>query len=147
MVNILCIVQGGRLQYEALLFMASFRKFHDTSKFKVFLAEPQPGDLWDFDPRIDDEPAREMLENLGAEIVPLDSTVFGSTYPHGNKIEALTLLPQGEPFIFFDTDTIFTGSLDKIRFNFDKPSASSKCEGTWPEPDLYGPGYAAVSLL
>ena len=144
MVNILCIVQGGRLQYEALLFMASFRKFHEASSFKVFLAEPQPGDLWDFDPRINDEPTREMLEKLGAEIVPLHSKVFGSDYPYGNKIEALALLPEGEPFIFFDTDTLFTGPLDKIRFNFDKPSASSRCEGTWPVPDLYGPGYADI---
>ena len=126
MVNILCIVQGGRLQYEALLFMASFRKFHDDAKFKVFLAEPQPGDLWDFDPRVTDGPTRDMLESLGAKIVPFQSKTFGSTYPNGNKIEALALLPEGEPFIFFDTDTLFTGPLDKVRFNFDKPSASSR---------------------
>jgi len=144
LVNILCIVQGGRLQYEALLFMASFRKFHDDTKFKVFMAEPQPGDLWDFDPRVTDGPTRDMLESLGAEIIPLHSKTFGSAYPNGNKIEALALLPEGEPFIFFDTDTLFTGPLDKIRFNFDKPSASSKCEGTWPQPDLYGPGYGDI---
>ncbi len=144
MVNVLGIVQGGRLQYEALLFMASFRKYHGEEKFKVYLAEPQPGGLWDFDPRVQDEATRAMLVDLGAEIVPLHSKVFGSNYPQGNKIEALALLPEGEPFIFFDTDTLFTGALDAVPFDFDVPSASSRCSGTWPVPDLYGPGYADI---
>ena len=144
MVNVLGIVQGGRLQYEALLFMASFAKFHDASEFKVFLAEPQPGDLWDHDPRITDQATRDMLESLGAMIIPLHSKTFGSAYPHGNKIEALSLLPEGEPFVFFDTDTIFTGSLTKVPFVFERPSASMRVTGTWPEPDLYGPGYADI---
>ncbi|MES0404378.1 MAG: hypothetical protein ABUJ93_12950, partial [Hyphomicrobium sp.] len=69
MVNVLGIAQGGRLQYEALLFMASFAKFHGTSEFKVFLVEPQPGDLWDHDPRITDQATRDMLETLGATII------------------------------------------------------------------------------
>ena len=121
MVNILCIVQGGRLQYEALLFMASFRKFHGGDDFRVFMAEPQPNDFWDFDPRIADAATRDMLIDLGAEIVPFDSNTFGSSYPNGNKIEALALLPDGEPFIFFDTDTIFTASLKNVTFDFEKP--------------------------
>jgi hypothetical protein len=75
-VNILCIVQGGRLQYEALLFMASFRKFHDNAAFRVFMAEPQPNDLWDFDPRITDAATRDMLVELGVEIVPFHSKTF-----------------------------------------------------------------------
>lgn len=144
MVNILCIVQGGRLQYEALLFMASFRKFHDGDNFRVIMAEPQYTDLWDFDPCVPDAATRDMLTDLGAEIVPFQSNFFGSSYPNGNKIEALSLLPEGEPFIFLDTDTIFTGPLENVAFDFDKPSASSRCEGTWPEPDLYGPGYAKI---
>lgn len=144
MVNILIIAQGGRLQYEALAFMASFRKFHAKDAHRVYIAEPQPGDLWNEDPRIDDEDVRAMLVELGAEIVPLNSQEFGSNYPYGNKIEALSLLPIGEPFIFFDTDTVFTGSLDDVAFDFDKPGASAKCNGTWPVPDLYGPGYGVI---
>lgn len=144
MVNILCIVQGGRLQYEALLFMASFRKFHDSDDFRVFMAEPQPNDLWDIDPRIADAATRDMLTDLGAELVPLHSKTFGASYPNGNKIEALALLPEGEPFIFFDTDTIFMASLKNVAFDFEKPSASLRCEGTWPIPDLYGPGYGDI---
>lgn len=144
MVNILCIVQGGRLQYEALLFMASFRKFHGNDDFRVFMAEPQPNDLWDIDPRIADSATRDMLIDLGAEVVPLQSSTFGASYPNGNKIEALALLPEGEPFIFFDTDTVFTAPLKDVAFGFEKPSASSRCEGTWPKPDLYGPGYGDI---
>lgn len=94
--------------------MASFRKFHDSDDFRVFMAEPQPNDLWDFDPQIADVTTRDMLTSLGAEVVPFHSKTFGASYPNGNKIEALALLPEGEPFIFFDTDTIFTASLKNV---------------------------------
>ena len=144
MINVLAIIQGGRLQYEALLFMASFRKFHNEAKFRVFLAEPQPGDLWEHDPGLTDEATRVMLESLGATILPMHNKNFGTTYPQGNKIEALALLPEGEPFVFFDTDTVFIGPLDAVPFDFEQPSASSKCSDTWPVPDLYGPGYTEI---
>lgn len=143
MTNILCIAQGGRLQYEALVFMASFNKFHSGDAYRVFIAEPQPGPLWPDDPRMSDH-IREKLTEMGAEIVPLESEVFGANYPYGNKIEALRLLPKNQPFIFFDTDTLFTGCLADVPFDFDKPSASQRCEGTWPVPDLYGPGYHEI---
>lgn len=143
MTNILCVVQNGRLQYEALVFMASFQKFHQDDDFTVYMAEPQPGPLWPEDPRISDD-VRALLTNMGAKILPLKSEHFGADYPYGNKIEALKLLPKNEPFVFFDTDTIFKGSLSDVPFDFDRPSASLKCEGTWPIPDLYGPGYHEI---
>ncbi len=143
MPNILCIGQAGRLQYEALVFMASFNRFHTDDTFRVFIAEPQPSPLWPDDPRMSDH-VREQLIAMGAEILPFESEVFGASYPYGNKIEALRLLPKNEPFIFFDTDTLFTGSLSDVPFDFDKPSASQRCEGTWPIPDLYGPGYHEI---
>lgn len=108
------------------------------------MAEPQAGTLWDTDPEVTDIATRDLLVDLGAQIIPLHSKTFGSAYPNGNKIEALALLPEGEPFIFFDTDTLFTGSLDEIAFDFNKPGASAKCEETWPQPDLYGPGYEDI---
>ena len=43
---------------------------------------------------------------------------------------------------FFDTDTLVTGNLNDVPFDFDKPSASLRVTGTWPEIELYGPGYA-----
>ncbi len=142
-VNIVCVAQNGRLQYEALAFMASFCKFHNGSDFRVTIAEPQPGPRWPDDPRID-APIRAQLTEMGAKIVPFSSEVFGAEYPHGNKIEALKILPKGEPFVFFDTDTLFLGPLSDVPFDFAKPGASMRREGTWPQPDLYGPGYHEI---
>ncbi len=139
--NVFVVGQAGRLQYEAALFVASLRHFSPKFKGKLFIAEPQPGDRWDRDPRINDGAVRELLGQLNAEILPFEAKHFGQSYPYGNKIEALTALPKGEPFVFFDSDTLITGDLTKVPFDFSKPSASLRREGTWPEIQLYGPGY------
>jgi hypothetical protein len=91
-----------------------------------------------------DPEIREVIENLGGKITPFENTHFGGYYPYGNKIEALSVLPEGEPFVFFDTDTLITGALDRVPFDFERPSASLKVEGTWPVIELYGPGYTAT---
>ncbi|MFG6564818.1 hypothetical protein ACGYLI_11405 [Sulfitobacter sp. 1A13421] len=142
--NVVIVGQEGRLAYEALLFAASLRHSCPEFQGRLLIAEPQPGPLWDSDPRITDSALREALSELGAEFVPFDNQHFGSTYPNGNKIEMLSALPAGEPFVFFDTDTLITGDLTAVPFDFDRPSASLKREGTWPEPQLYGPGYSAL---
>jgi hypothetical protein len=54
---------------------------------------------------------------------------FGEYYPYGNKIEALSVLPEGEPFVFFDTDTLITGDLDSVPFDFNAPLPHSKWKG------------------
>jgi len=56
----------------------------------------------------------------------------------------LQALPKGEPFVFFDTDTLIIGDLAAVPFDFDRPSASLRREGTWPQPQLYGPGYTGL---
>ena len=142
--NVVIVGQEGRLAYEALLFAASLRHSCPEFQGRLLIAEPQPGPLWDSDPRITDSALREALNELGAEFVPFDNQHFGSTYPNGNKIEMLSALPAGEPFVFFDTDTLITGDLSAVPFDFNRPSASLKREGTWPEPQLYGPGYSAL---
>ncbi|HEY9037787.1 MAG TPA: hypothetical protein VIN05_02445 [Roseovarius sp.] len=142
--NVMIVGQGGRLQYEALLFCLSLRSYSPDFTGRLFVAEPQPGPLWQNDPRIRDPQTRDLLEELGAEILPFDSEHFGQGYPYGNKIEALAALPQGEPFVFFDTDTLVTGDLAAVPFDFARPSASLRREGTWPKPELYGPGYGAI---
>jgi len=143
--NVFAVVQGGRLQYEAVLFAASFRAANPGFGGRLILAEPQPGPLWRNDPRIDDAAVRRLLiDEFGAEIRPFESTTFGSDYPYGNKIEGLVALPPGEPFIFFDTDTLFLDALDRVPFDFDRPTASMQREGTWPVLELYGPGYTAI---
>ncbi len=138
--NILAIVQGGRLQYEAVLLAASLQKF-SAGRVRLVLAEPQPGPLWQQDPRIDNPEVRELLESLGAEIRPFESRHFGQSYPYGNKIEGLKVLEPGEPFVFFDSDTLFLDDITQVPLDFSRPSASMRREGTWPVIELYGPGY------
>lgn len=142
--NIVVIAQGGRLQYEAVVFAASLRAMSPGFAGRLIVAEPQNGPLWINDPTIRDDETRDLLERLGAEMLPFESKHFGQAYPHGNKIEALFVLPRDEPFVFFDTDTLVTGDLATVPFDFDRPTASLKREGTWPRIELYGPGYTAT---
>lgn len=142
--NIAIVAQSGRLQYEALLFVASLRHSSPDFAGRVFIAEPQAGPRWDNDPRIKQQDIRDMLEDMGAEFLPFENRHFGQDYPYGNKIEMLTALPEGVPFVFFDTDTLITGDLMSVPFDFARPSASLRREGTWPKPEIYGPGYAGI---
>ncbi|MEM6566422.1 MAG: hypothetical protein AAF665_18355, partial [Pseudomonadota bacterium] len=142
--NVVVVGQRGRLSFEALLFAASLRHSSPSFKGRLLIAEPQPGSLWPDDPRIAHSSVREALSDLGAEILPFESQHFGAAYPHGNKIEMLKALPASEPFVFFDTDTLMTGDITEVPFDFDRPSASLKREGTWPKPELYGPGYTEI---
>lgn len=142
--NIVIVAQNGRLQYEAILFAASLRQASPGFTGRLFVATPRPGPLWKKDPSLRSQQVQSALERLGAEILPFDSQLFGESYPYGNKIEALQALPEGEPFVFFDSDTLITGELSEVPFDFSRPSASLRCEGTWPKPTLYGPGYTGI---
>ncbi|MFN3644228.1 MAG: hypothetical protein ACK4TB_15050 [Gemmobacter sp.] len=142
--NIVIVGQDGRLGYEAALFAASLRHASPAFAGRLFVAEPQPGPLWTADPRIADAALRALLRDLGATFLPFESRHFGQAYPYGNKIEALAALPPGEPFVFFDTDTLVIGDLAAVPFDFDRPAASMRREGTWPQIALYGPGYGAI---
>ncbi|MBY6115817.1 hypothetical protein KUW09_15230 [Mameliella alba] len=139
-VNLLIVAQAGRLSYEAVLFAASL-KAQGGEGLQLIVAEPAPGPLWPEDPTIHQPEIRALLAELGAEIRRFDSRYFGAAYPYGNKIEALSVLPEGEPFVFFDTDTLILDRLDRVPFDFDRPTASLRREGTWPQIELYGPGY------
>jgi hypothetical protein len=79
---------------------------------------------------------RAVLAGLGAELVPFESRLFGAAYPHGNKIEGLAALPPG-PFLFLDTDTVVTGDLAAVPFDFARPTASMRRTDTWPRPGPY----------
>ncbi|MBP0481145.1 hypothetical protein [Sagittula salina] len=142
-VNILIIGQNGRLAYEALLFAASRAARSPDDGFRLYVAEPQ-GPLWTGDPTISDPDLRAALADLGATLLPFENRYFGHSYPQGNKIEALMALPEGAPFVFFDTDTLVLDDLASVPFDFDRPTASLRREGTWPKPELYGPGYGAI---
>ncbi|MEL7212669.1 MAG: hypothetical protein AAGK92_08410 [Pseudomonadota bacterium] len=142
--NILIVGQAGRLQYEAILFAASLRANSPGFDGQLVIAEPQPGPLWPRDPRMTGD-VRALLEGeLGATIRPFESQHFGATYPYGNKIEALACLPEKEPFVFFDTDTLVLDEITDVPFKFTKPQASMRRENTWPKLELYGPGYNRI---
>lgn len=138
--NIFIVGHSGRLQFEALLFAATLRASDPGFQGRLIVGEPQPGPRWDMNPTMRGD-VRAQLKELGAEIVPFETPVFGQRYPQGNKIEGLMALPKGEPFVFFDSDTVVTGALSQVPFDFNRPSASMKREGTWPTIELYGPGY------
>lgn len=142
--NVAIVGQQGRLAYEALIFAASLRHCSPNFKGRLIVAEPQPGVMWDNNPTIKNGEIRAALEDLGAEIVPFENNFFGQQYPYGNKIEMLKVLPKDEPFVFFDTDTLITGDLTSVPFDFDRPTASLRREGTWPVPQVYGPGYTGL---
>ena len=141
--NIAAVIQTGRLGYEALLLAASLRVTNPGFAGRFLLLQPQPGKLWPGSPGLEDPALRDRLAELGAEILPFHSKVFGAAYPYGNKIEGLAALPD-EPFLFLDTDTLIIGDLATQSFDFAKPSASMRREGTWPVIELYGPNYAAT---
>lgn len=141
--NLLIVAQSGRLEFQAIIFAASLRHAAPGFMGRLIVAEPQPDGAWaSHDTRVSDD-TRALLESLGAEIAPFTARHFGAAYPYGNKIEALSVLPAGEPFAFFDTDTLIVGPLDQVPFS-NRPAASMRREGTWPEPPLYGPGYAGI---
>ena len=140
--NVVIVVQDGRLAYEAALFAASLRHSNPNFAGRLLLAEPLPGPLWPRDPRLPESELRDLLIDLGGEFIQFESKAFGASYPYGNKIEAMAAMPKGEYFVFFDTDTLIIGDLGDVPFDFDRPSASLRRENTWPQLELYGPGYA-----
>jgi len=141
--NIVAVGQAGRLSFEAVLLAASLRATNPDFAGRLFIAVPQNGPLWNGDPAIHNTEILGLLAEFGGEILPFHNRLFGGAYPYGNKIECLAALPDA-PFLFVDTDTVFTGPLDTVGFDFAKPSASMKREGTWPMLEIYGPGYEAI---
>lgn len=142
--NLAIVVQDGRLAFEALILAASLQAHAPALSARLHVLEPLPGWRWrETDPRLPPGPLRDALMALGARFTPFESRYFGADYPYGNKIEGLSALPEGEPFLFLDTDTLVTGALDTVAFDFNRPSASVRVEGTWPEPQPYA-GYTAI---
>ncbi|MBS0564254.1 MAG: hypothetical protein JSR87_07235, partial [Proteobacteria bacterium] len=83
--NVVCVAQNGRLAHEAVILAASFRAANPGFAGRLLVGEPQPGPLWPRDPRMAG-PVRDLLGELGAEILPFENRAFGQTYPYGNKI-------------------------------------------------------------
>lgn len=136
--NLLIVAQAGRLAYEAVILAASLRHSDPGFAGRVICAVPEPGPLWPAETRLPD-PVHELLGRLEVEIRPFTARIWGHRYPQGNKIEALSVLPEGEAFLFLDTDTLITGPLSQIAFDAQRPTASMRREPTWPVIPPYGP--------
>ena len=143
-VNIMIVGQGGRLEYEALIFAASLRAYSPGFSGRLFVAEPQPGPLWPGDPRMKGADIRARLADLGQRSCPSRRGISAIRIRMETRSRRFSRLPEDEPFVFFDTDTLVTGDLSRVPFDFDRPTASLRRTGTWPEPELYGPGYTAI---
>ena len=141
--DIVVVGQEGRLQFEAVLLAASLRANAPSFTGTLYVADPQHTDRWHNNPSMQGD-IRTALQELGAEILPFENTAFGQDYPHGNKIEALCAMPAGRNFLFLDTDTLILGDIGALTTDFSKPSASMRRTGTWPEEELYWPGYTAI---
>ncbi|GIX14162.1 MAG: hypothetical protein KatS3mg118_2121 [Paracoccaceae bacterium] len=136
----LCVVaQAGRLEAEALILAASLCRAGWGARLHV--AEPRRGPLWPAEPGLSPE-GRAYLLDCGAQILPLDARVFGAAYPQGNKIEALSLMPEGRPFLFLDTDTLIVGRPGPMPPA--PPAASLRRTNSWPRRRPGGPGRAAI---
>lgn len=142
--NILLVVQGGRLECEAALFVKSLRQNAPGWQGRLILAEPRPEGAWAGHTIGISAAARTILEGRGAEIIPFTAQHFGASYPYGNKIEALQTLPAEHDFMFFDSDTLITGPIEQMGIDFSRPAASMRREGSWPQPPLYGPDYSDI---
>ncbi|MBU2992886.1 hypothetical protein Q4555_03225 [Octadecabacter sp. 1_MG-2023] len=141
--DIVIVGQSGRLQYECLLLAASLKENAPSFSGTLYVAEPQAGPLWDKDPTMAGD-IKGALTDLGAVILPFENTAFGESYPNGNKIEALCAMPEGRNFLFLDSDTLIVGDIGTLATDFSRPSASMRRTGTWPEEELYWPGYSAI---
>ncbi len=94
--NIVCVVQDGRLSYEAIVLAASLRATNPGFAGRLLMAEPQPGPLWPGDVRVRPH-VRAVLESLGAEILPFDS----KSARHAGNIR-VTLEKQGRAIGAYD---------------------------------------------
>lgn len=142
--DILIVAQGGGIDRQAAILAASLRRNAPGFRGRLIVAEPQHGGAWSgSDPRMSPR-ARAALEAFGAEIRPLVARDFGRSYPHGNKIEALALLDPGRPFLFLDSDTLILGEIGALPFDFTRPSASMRREGSWPQPPAYRQTYESI---
>ena len=69
-------------------------------------------------PMIRSQHARDLIAELGAEFIAFDNKIFGESYPYGNKTECLTAIPNDNPFLFFDGDTLILDELSMCRLIF-----------------------------
>lgn len=130
-VSVYAIAQTGRLEFEALLCMASLLKFNTRRDWNFFVCTPANSNLWKENPDISQGDVAGALRRLGVNVVTFENERFGSRYPHSNKMYALAALPPDDPFIFFDSDHVFCGNVSSVDVNFNRPIARQTTMA-WP---------------
>lgn len=132
MVNAFIISQNGHLEYEALLFVKSFLRFNSNNNVQLFVCTPRNSPIWKNDPNTINSEISDTIRDLGVKVVEFENRDFGSRYPHSNKIYAMEVLPEGEPFIFFDTDILIHGRLNPRKIDFSR-MVGRQASSTWPQ--------------
>ena len=84
--NIVLVAQSGRLQFEAVLFLASLRAHSPNFQGKVFVAEPQPNACWERNPKINSSDCRQALLDMGAVIYPVETIILVRPIPTETKL-------------------------------------------------------------
>ena len=98
--NILIIGQSGRLQYEAIMFLASLRQSTPDFNGQVFVAEPQHNEHWTQNPAITDPEIRGLINALGGKISPLENKYFREYTPMGTRLKRALSCPRASPSSF-----------------------------------------------
>ena len=91
--NIMIVGQAGRLQYEALVFVASLRAHAPGFAGRMIVAEPQPGPLWQDDPRMTPDITAALVE-MGAEVIPSPRTISGKAIRMATRSKACRPCPR-----------------------------------------------------
>ena len=141
--NVAIVGQGGRLQYEAILAASLAGDVAPASGVAFWWPSRSRGRSGAAirDQRRD---IRARSAELGAEILPFESRHFGAMLPLRQQDRGALRPARRRALRLFDTDTLITGEIPRVPFDFDRPTASLRRSGTWPAPELYGPGYTAI---
>ena len=128
--NVMIVAQSGRWAVQSLLFAETYVRSGSAARNPLYIAVPEPGPLWPFDPR---PPERYInrYRKLGAQLISFKNSDFGFRSGYTNKIYALFGLPANQPFMFLDSDQLVFSNLGNIDLDFDHPSAQL-AKQSWP---------------
>ena len=138
--NIVFVVQRGELELKALLLAWSLRRSHGQA-LHLYAACPQYADWGEIDGR-----TRAALVRLNVQLLTF-TPAFAPSYPIGNKLGLLGMLPPGEPALFLDSDMLSLGAWDPAALlGEDAVAAKAADMGTWGDEARWRKVYALAKL-
>jgi hypothetical protein len=139
-VNIVFVCQKGELELKSILLTWSLRKSHGKN-IQLYAAIPSYRDWADIS-----EETKNLFFTFSVEI-KIFSPIFGDTYPIGNKISALGLLPPNEPGCFLDSDMLSLSAW-KIKDILSHHTTAAKPAdlGTWGDLAEWGKVYSLATM-